>query len=187
MAELESVYKNSRKKMQQCIEAFKHEISKIRTGKANISLLESITVDYYGQQTPLNHIGTISVPEARLIVIRPWEKTLLSEIEKAILASDIGITPQNDGNIVRLTFPSLTEDRRKELVKIVKNSGEDAKIAVRNTRRNFNDEIKQMEKKGEISEDSQLDGLDKIQEITDEFIEKIDEILTKKSDEIMEI
>lgn len=187
MTELETIYKNAPQKMQKSIESFKYELSKIRTGKANVSLLENITVDYYGQQTPLNHVGTISIPEARLIVIRPWEKTLLPKIEKAILASDIGITPQNDGNVIRLSFPTLTEDRRKELVKMVKKQGEETKVAIRNTRRSFNDEIKKLEKESKVSEDSQMDGLDEIQEITDEFIEKIDEIINKKSNEIMEI
>ena len=187
MLKLDTIYKSVREKMQKSIEALRQELSKIRTGKANISLLENITIDYYGQPTPLNHVGTISIPEARLIVIHPWEKTLLPKIERAILASDIGITPQNDGNVIRLAFPSLTEERRRDLAKIVKKYGEETKIAIRNTRRYFNEEVKQSEKDGKISQDVCKDGLDKIQDITDEFVEKINKIIDKKENEIMEI
>ncbi|MBN2017775.1 MAG: ribosome recycling factor [Candidatus Cloacimonetes bacterium] len=187
MQELESIYKDTRNKMEKAIDALHKELLKIRTGKANISLLEDITVDYYGQSSPLNHVGTISIPEARLIMINPWEKNMLSVIEKAILASDLGITPQNDGNVIRLSFPPLTEDRRKDLVKLVKKHGEEAKISVRNIRRNANDEIKKFEKDSVISEDNSKDGLDEVQEITDEFIKKIDETVEHKEKEIMEI
>jgi len=187
MQELESIYKDTRNKMEKAIDALHKELLKIRTGKANISLLEDITVDYYGQSSPLNHVGTISIPEARLIMINPWEKNMLSVIEKAILASDLGITPQNDGNVIRLSFPPLTEDRRKDLVKLVKKHGEEAKISVRNIRRNANDEIKKFEKDSVISEDNSKDGLDEVQEITDEFTKKIDETVEHKEKEIMEI
>ena len=187
MQELESIYKDTRDKMDKAIDALRKEIMKIRTGKANISLLNDITVDYYGQPSPLNHIGTISVPEARLILINPWEKTMLQAIERAILASDLGITPQSDGNVIRLAFPPLTEDRRKDLGKLVKKHGEEAKIEVRNIRRIANDDIKKLEKDSVISEDNSKDGLDEIQEITDEFTKKIDETVEHKEKEIMEI
>jgi len=187
MQELESIYNDTRGKMDKTIEALHNELIKIRTGKANISLLDDISVDYYGQPTPLNHVGTISVPEARLIMINPWEKNMLTVIEKAILASDLGITPQNDGNVIRLSFPPLTEDRRKDLVKLVKKHGEEAKISVRNIRRNANDDIKKLEKDSVISEDNSKDGLDEIQDITDEFTKKIDETVEHKEKEIMEI
>ena len=187
MQELESIYKDTRDKMDKAIDALRKEIMKIRTGKANISLLNDITVDYYGQPSPLNHIGTISVPEARLILINPWEKTMLQAIERAILASDLGITPQSDGNVIRLAFPPLTEDRRKDLGKLVKKHGEEAKIEVRNIRRTANDDIKKLEKDSVISEDNSKDGLDEIQEITDEFTKKIDETVEHKEKEIMEI
>lgn len=187
MVELDTIYKSTREKMQKSIESLSRDLLKIRTGKANISLLEDIKVDYYGQPTPLNHIGTLSIPEARMIIVRPWEKTLLPLIEKAILASDIGITPQSDGNVVRLIFPSLTEERRKDLVKLVKKHGEEAKIAIRNSRRHFNEEVKRLEKDSKISEDVCEDGLDEIQDITDEFVKKIDSIIQNKENEIMEI
>ncbi|MBC8526835.1 MAG: ribosome recycling factor [Candidatus Cloacimonetes bacterium] len=187
MVKLDTIYKNVREKMGEAIESLKRDLLKIRTGKANISLLENITVDYYGQPTPLNHVGALSIPESRLILIRPWEKSLLPVIEKAILASDLGITPQNDGNIIRLVFPSLTEERRKQLVKIVKKYGEESKIAVRSTRRHFNEQVKNMEKESKISEDVSKDGLDKIQDITDEFVGQIDDIIENKEKEIMEI
>ncbi|HEX37347.1 MAG TPA: ribosome recycling factor [Candidatus Cloacimonetes bacterium] len=187
MQELESIYKETRAKMDKTIDALRKELLRIRTGKANISLLEDITVNYYGQPTPISHVGTISTPEARLILINPWEKNMLQEIEKSILSSDLGITPQNDGNVIRLVFPPLTEDRRKELVKLVKKHGEEAKISIRNTRRSSNDEIKKLEKDSVISEDYSKDGLDEIQEITDDYTKKIDEIVDHKEKEIMEI
>jgi len=187
MQELESIYKETREKMDKAIDALRKELLRIRTGKANISLLEDVTVNYYGQPTPLNHVGTISTPEARLILINPWEKNMLQEIEKAILSSDLGITPQSDGNVIRLVFPPLTEDRRKELVKLVKKHGEEAKISIRNTRRSSNDDIKKLEKDSVISEDFSKDGLEEIQEITDDFTKKIDEVVQHKEKEIMEI
>jgi ribosome recycling factor len=187
MKTLDEIYSEAREKMEKSVESLIKELSHIRTGRANISLLEDITVDYYGQSTQLNHVGTVSVPEPRVMVIKPWDKTLLPAIEKAILASNLGITPQNDGNVIRLLFPPLTEERRRELVKVAKKHGEETKIAVRNIRRGLNDEIKNMEKNSEISEDICNDGLEEIQKITDEFIEKIDEIIRKKEDEIMEV
>jgi ribosome recycling factor len=187
MKTLDEIYSEAREKMEKSIDSLIKELSHIRTGRANISLLEDITVDYYGQPTQLNHLGTVSVPEPRVLVINPWDKTLLPAIEKAILASNLGITPQNDGNVVRLIFPTLTEERRRELVKLVKKHGEEAKVAIRNIRRTLNEELKNMEKNSEISEDICKDGVDEVQNITDEFIERIDKIISKKESEIMEI
>ncbi|RLC44813.1 MAG: ribosome recycling factor [Candidatus Cloacimonadota bacterium] len=184
---LDTIYKETRAKMEHSIKSFKNQLMKVRTGLANISLLEDIRVDYYGQPTPVNQVGTISIPEARLIVIRPWEKKMLEKIEKAILSSDIGITPNNDGNVIRLPFPSLTEERRKELVKNVKKMGEERKIAIRNIRRESNAQIKQLQKDSDITEDDEEKGLKKIQEITDEFTKEIDTAVEKKNKEIMEI
>ncbi len=184
---LDNIYDETRKKMKASIESFKSQLMKVRTGVANISLLEDIRVDYYGQLTPINQIGTITIPEARLLVIRPWEKQMLAKIEKAILSSDLGITPNNDGNVIRLPFPTLTEERRKELVKNVKKMGEETKIAIRNIRREANAEIKGLQKDSEITEDNEEKGLKEIQEITDEWTKEVDTIVERKNKEIMEI
>lgn len=185
--ELNLIYNNTEKEMEQSIDAMKTRLSKIRTGKANLSLLDDIKVDYYGQETPIQHVGSLSTPEARIIMIKPWEASMLEKIEKSILASNIGITPQNDGKVIRLIFPSLTEDRRKELVKKINSIGEEAKIAVRNTRRNSNDEVKKMEKNSDISEDNAKIALEEIQDITNDSTDKIGTIVTNKEKEIMEI
>ncbi len=158
----------------------------IRAGRANPHVLDKIKVDYYGTPTPIQQVGNISVPEARMIQIAPWEKGLIKEIEKAILASDVGITPSNDGAIIRLVFPELTEDRRKELVKDVKKKGEDAKVAIRNIRRDGNDSFKKLAKE-EISEDEIKELGDKLQKMTDQFIKNIDEAIDAKSKEIMTV
>ncbi len=158
----------------------------IRAGRANPHVLDKIKVDYYGTPTPIQQVGNISVPEARMIQIAPWEKGLIKEIEKAILASDVGITPSNDGAVIRLVFPELTEDRRKELVKDVKKKGEDAKVAIRNIRRDGNDSFKKLAKE-EISEDEIKELGDKLQKMTDQFIKNIDEAIDAKSKEIMTV
>lgn len=185
--DLKTIYDMAEDDMSKALKSLKSKLVKIRTGKANLALLDDIVVDYYGQETPLKHIGSLSTPEPRMILIKPWEENMLEKIEKAILASDVGITPQNDGKVIRLIFPSLTEDRRKNLVKKVKNFGEEAKIAIRNSRREYNDEIKRMEKESEISEDNAHIGYDEIQDITDDFTKKTDKIINKKEKEIMEI
>ena len=185
--ELNQIYDNAEIEMDQSIETMKNRLIKIRTGKANLALLDDVKVDYYGQETPIQHIGSLSTPEARIIMIKPWEPNMLEKIEKSILASNIGITPQNDGKVIRLVFPSLTEERRKELVKNIKQIGEETKIAVRNIRRSSNDEIKKMEKNSDISEDNSKIALEEIQDITNESTKKISEIITNKEKEIMEI
>jgi len=174
-------------KMGKSLDSLISELAAIRAGRANPHVLDRIKVDYYGTPTPIQQVGNINIPEARMIVIQPWEKTLLKAIEKAILTSDLGINPTNDGNVIRLVFPELTEERRKDLAKDVKKKGENAKVAVRNIRRDANDAIKKMEKSNEISEDDQKDGEEKIQKMTDKIIEKIDAAVENKTKEIMTV
>lgn len=184
---LEDVISELSGKLEKTIEAFKRDLSRIRTGRANLAILEPIRVSYYGSMTPLNQIASISVQDARLIVIKPWDKSIMGEIEKAINISEIGLTPQNDGELVRLPIPALTEERRKELVKQTKKLAENARIASRNQRRDSNDFLKELEKSSEISEDEKKRGLDRVQKETDRAIAKIDEVLIAKEKEIMEI
>ena len=179
--------KEYKEKMGKSIDSLASEYTSIRAGRANPHILDKITVDYYGQPTNLQSVANISVSEARTLVIQPWEASLIIEIEKAIMVSDIGITPNNDGKVIRLSFPELTEERRKELVKDVKKKGEGAKVAIRNIRRDANDMIKKQQKANEISEDEQKDAEDEIQKMTDEFVAKIDTMVEDKSKEIMTV
>ena len=174
-------------KMVKSYEVLLDEYASIRAGRANPHVLDKLRVDYYGTPTPLQQVANVSVPEPRMILIQPWERKLIKDIEKAILTSDLGINPNNDGNAIRLVFPELTEERRKELAKDVKKTGEGVKVAVRNIRRDANDAIKKMEKAGEISEDDQAEGEEKIQKITDKMIEKIDKAVEAKTKEIMTV
>ena len=174
-------------KMEKTCEYLEADFMTIRAGRANPHVLDKIRVDYYGSPTPLQQVGNVTVPEPRMIQIAPWEKSLIKAIEKAIMASDIGITPSNDGNVIRLVFPELTEERRKELVKDVKKKGEASKVAVRNIRRDANDTFKKMEKGGEISEDDQKLAEEKIQKLTDKMIEKVDKAVEVKTKEIMTV
>ena len=174
-------------KMSKTMEVLKEEYASVRAGRANPHLLDKLRVDYYGTPSPIQSVANISVPEARVIQIQPWESKMIKEIEKAILASDIGITPGNDGKIIRLVFPELTEDRRKELVKDIKKKAEAAKVAVRNVRRDANDAIKKAAKASEISEDEQKQIEDEIQKITDKFIAEIDKSTDAKTTEIMTV
>ena len=184
---MESVFNLANEKMQKSINSLKYEYNSIRAGRANAAVLDRINVDYYGSPTPINQMAAISVPEPRILAIQPWDMSALSLIEKAILASDIGINPSNDGRIIRLVFPALTEERRKQLSKDVSKYGEEAKVAVRQIRRDCIEKIKTMKKNSEITEDDQKYGEDKLQKITDEFVKKIDEIADAKTKEIMEI
>lgn len=184
---MEEVLGDLKKGMEKSIGSFMNELKKVRTGRASTSLLDSIKVDYYGTPTPLNQLATVSAPENRLITVQAWDANSIVEIEKAILKSDLGLTPQNDGKIIRLTIPSLTEERRIELVKKVRKIGEDYKIAIRNQRRDANDLLKEMKKEKEISEDNFFSIQEKVQEITDDYVKKTDEILVEKEKEIMEI
>ncbi|BDH61173.1 ribosome-recycling factor [Lysinibacillus sp. PLM2] len=181
------VLEQAKEKMNKSIAAFTRELASIRAGRANASLLDRITVDYYGAPTPINQLAGVAVPEARLLVITPYDKSILGEIEKAIMKSDIGITPTNDGSVIRLTIPALTEERRKDLVKVVKKEAEEAKIAIRNVRRDANDDLKKLEKNGEITEDDLRGYNDDIQKLTDQFITKIDEVAKDKEKEILSV
>ena len=179
--------KEFREKMVKTLTAFQSDLNKIRTGRASPAILDDIRVEYYGTPTPLNQVATMAVPESRLITIKPWDTTTIGELERAILKSDLGVTPVNDGKIIRITIPKLTEERRKELVKLVRKKGEDGKIALRNVRREANDWYRSLEKEKAISQDELHKGLDDIQGLTAEFIRKIDEILDLKEKEILEI
>ena len=174
-------------KMTKTLEGFEAELTTIRAGRANPHILDKITVDYYGSPTPLQQVANITVPEARMIQIQPWESSLIKGIEKAILTSDLGLNPNNDGKLIRLVLPELTEERRKDLVKDVKKKGENAKVAVRNVRRDANDTIKKENKANEISEDEQKQLEDKIQKLTDKFVAKIDDAVEAKSAEVMTV
>ena len=175
------------RKMDKTLEHLAEEFGAVRAGRANAKVLDRITVEYYGQETPLNGVATISSPDARTLVIQPWDTQLLKEIQKAILTSDLGINPQNDGRVVRLVFPQLTEERRKELTKQVKKYAEDAKVAMRNLRRDGMDYVKNLKKKNEITEDEQKKAEKDLQDILDKFIKKADEALAAKEKELMSI
>lgn len=181
------VIANTKDKMVKAVQAYTRELARIRAGRASASLLDRITVDYYGAPTPINQLASISVPEARMLVIQPYDKSILGDIEKAILKSDIGLNPANDGSIIRLAVPALTEERRRELVKQVKKEAEEAKIAIRNIRRDGNEDLKKLEKNGEITEDDLRGYSDDVQKMTDEHINKIDALAKEKEKEIMEV
>ncbi|HJB06251.1 MAG TPA: ribosome recycling factor [Candidatus Enterocloster faecavium] len=174
-------------KMNKTLEVLKEEFGTIRAGRANPHVLDKIKVDYYGSPTPIQQVGNISVPEARMIVIQPWDKSLLKAVEKAILTSELGINPTNDGSVIRLVFPELTEDRRKELSKEVKKKGDQAKVAIRNIRRDANEAFKKMEKGGDMSEDDLELATNKMQKLTDKMIEKVDQAVEVKTKEIMTV
>ena len=169
------------------IEALKKEFASIRTGRASLALLDGIVVNYYGASTPLQQLASMNIPESRLIAIQPWDPKIIPDIEKAIMKSDLGITPVNDGRMIRIQIPPLTEERRKQLVKIVKKKAEETKVAIRNVRRDSIEEIKKLEKENHLSEDDVKRAQDEIQKITDSFITKVDEVLTHKEKEIMEV
>jgi ribosome recycling factor len=183
----QAICKETEQRMQKVIEGFKKELSRIRTGRATPSLLDGIIVDYYGSPVPVNQIANISVPDARMIVIQPWEKNMIVPVEKAIQTSDLGLNPQNDGNLIRLPIPPLSEERRKEIFKNCKKIGEDNKISLRNVRRDANDKLKKAEKDKVITQDEEKKGLDDIQKITDRFVKNVDEILAQKEKEVMEV
>ena len=183
---LDDIYHETQDRMGKTITALKNELKRIRTGRASLSLLDGIRADYYGTPTPLNQMATLSVPESRLITIQPWDASAIKEIEKALLKSDLGLTPSSDGKIVRISIPPLTEERRRELVKVVHKTCEDHKVAVRNIRRDSNELIKGFKKDSDITEDEAFKGQDRVQEITNEYIEKIDEIYKEKEKEIIE-
>ncbi len=173
--------------MKKSVAALESDFNAIRTGRASSALFDKIKVDYYGQPTPLSQVATVSVPEARLVVIQPWDKGLLNEIEKAIQKSELSVNPNNDGKVLRINIPPLTEERRKELVKLAKNTAEQSRVAVRNIRRDANDELKKMVKSGDITEDEVKRGEDEIQKLTDKYVKEINTLLEAKEKEIMEI
>jgi len=183
---IDSIFQDTRESMKKSIAALKNELNKVRTGRASLSLLDDIRVDYYGTLTPLNQMSSLSVPESRLIIIQPWDVSMIKEIEKAILKSDLGVTPSNDGKIIRISIPQLTEERRKQLVKVVYKKSEDHKVAVRNIRRDSNDLLKSLKKDGDISEDDAFRAQDQVQKITDEHVKLIDETCKEKETEILE-
>lgn len=174
-------------RMQKTISVLKGELTRIRTGRANASLLDHVTVDYYGSEMPISQVANLSVPEPRTIVIAPWEKTMLQVVEKAIQASDLGLTPNNDGTIIRLTLPELTEDRRKEFVRQVKQVGENSRVAIRNVRRDANDDIKKQLKDSDLSEDESKRQQERIQQLTDKYIAEIEHVLERKEQDILTV
>ena len=183
---IESIYQETKDSMGKSIDALRNELNKVRTGRASLTILDGIRVDYYGTLTPLNQMATLSVPESRLISIQPWDVSVIKEIEKAILKSDLGLTPSNDGKIIRISIPPLTEDRRKELVKVINKISEDHKVAVRNIRRDSNELLKGLKKDSDISEDDAFKAQDQVQKITDEHIKLIDDVNKDKEKEILE-
>lgn len=184
---MKEIFDSAREKMTKTVNVLVNEFASIRAGRANASVLDKVQVDYYGVPTPINQMAAISVSEARILVIQPWDKSTLNPIYKAIQASDIGINPTNDGTVIRLVFPPLTEDRRKELVKDIKKLAEESKVAVRSIRRDSIDKLKKMQKASEITEDDLKNGEEQLQKITDEFIKNVDKEAEKKEKEVMEI
>lgn len=182
-----SVMNETKSKMTNAIQVFSRDLASIRAGRATPSILDKLTIDYYGSPTPVNQVAGISIPEARLIMIQPYDKSVLGDIEKAILKSDLGLSPSNDGSVIRLAVPALTEERRKDLVKQVKKEAEEAKVVIRNIRRDANDEFKKLEKKSEITEDDLRGYTDDVQKLTDDNITKIDEMAKDKEKGIMEV
>ena len=183
---IEAIYQESRERMDKSLAALKNDLKRVRTGRASLSILDGIRVDYYGTLTPLNQMASLSVPESRLIMIQPWDVSMIKELEKAILKSDLGLTPSNDGKIIRISIPPLTEERRKELVKIIHKMCEEYKVAIRNIRRDSNEMLKDYKKEGDISEDEAYKAPAQVQNITDEYIKLIDDVYKEKEKEILE-
>ncbi|HJV46712.1 MAG TPA: ribosome recycling factor [Bacillota bacterium] len=183
----QSVIKDAEDRMSKSIQTLKKELSTLRAGRANPALLERVQVDYYGTPTPITQMANVSIPEARMITIQPWDRSQLGPIEKAILKSDLGLTPTNDGSIIRLSIPPLTEERRAELVKIIKKEGEESKVAIRNVRRDANDSFKKLQKEGTITEDDLKRNQDQVQKSTDSYIGQVDQLVLEKEKEIMEV
>ena len=184
---LNTILKEVEEKMSKSVENTKERFSHTRAGRANVSMLDGVTVEAYGAPTPLNQVGTISAPEARLLVIDPWDKSLIKTIEKTILQANLGFNPSNDGNIIRLVVPELTEERRKEYVKMVKKEAEEGKIAIRNVRKDINNKLRKMEKDSEITEDELKSSEEKVQKMTDKFVAAVDEALAKKEKELLKV
>ncbi len=184
---VDEVLNETRSAMDKAVKSLKRDMTKVRTGRASVSLLDDVRVEYYGVPTPLSQVATLSAPEPRLITVQPWEKNLISEIEKALFKADLGLTPSSDGQLIRLPVPALTEERRREMVKIIKRMAEEAKISVRNARRDANDNLKMLEKEKEITEDDLKRSEKDVQQLTDQFVELIDSVVQKKEQEVMEV
>jgi ribosome recycling factor len=184
---INDVLQETKERMAKSEKAFEKELSKVRTGRASQSVLDGVLVDYYGTQTPLPQMATVSIPESRLITIKPWDVSVINAVEKAILKANIGLTPSNDGKIIRISIPPLTEERRKEIAKSASKICEDYKVAVRNIRRDSNEMLKELQKDGDISEDDSFKGQKLVQDTTDEYIKKLDEIFARKEKEILEV
>lgn len=184
---MENVFNKTKEKMNKCLDVLERDYKAVRAGRANPAVLDRITVDYYGTPTPINQVAAISVPEPRMLMIQPWDASITKEIEKAINTSEIGINPNSDGKVIRLVFPPLTEERRKDLVKDISKRGEEAKVAIRNVRREAMDDIKKLKKNNEITEDDLKDGEKELQDITDDFVKQVEEMEKKKEKEILSI
>lgn len=184
---LNDIYTDTQDRMDKALESLDRDYRKLRTGRASVSLVDSIRIDYYGTSTPLNQLATLTIPDPRTIMIQPWDTSVIGEVEKAILKSDLGLTPMNDGKVIRINIPPLTTERRRELVKVVKKMAEETKVAVRNIRRDANDMIKELKKEKEISEDDQFRAQEETQRITDDLIKRIDAVYSAKEKEILEI
>jgi ribosome recycling factor len=184
---ISDVLNTAEDKMKKTIDVLRKDLASMRAGRANPAMLEKITVEYYGTPTPINQLANVSVPEPRVLIIQPWDKSSIKDIEKAIMKSDLGLTPSNDGNVIRLSIPQLTAERRAEIVKTVKKKAEEARVAVRNIRRELIDDIKELEKAKTASEDESKKGQEKAQKLTDKYIKEIDEVLEKKEKEVMEV
>ncbi len=183
---LNDVYDDTKGRMEKSVSHLNKDLGAIRTGRASVGLVEDLKITYYGTPTPLNQVASLSVPESRVIVIQPWDKSVLKDIERAITNSGLGLTPTSDGNVIRIVFPPLTQERRKELTKLVRKMGEECKVAIRNIRRDANAQVKEIEKEKMVSEDDAKKGAKEIQQITDEFIKKVDKIIEEKEKEILE-
>ena len=183
---IDEIYEDTRESMGKTITSLQNDFKRVRTGRASVSLLDAIRVDYYGTQTPLNQMATLAAPESRLITIQPWDTSVIKDIEKALLKSDLGLTPSSDGKIIRISIPPLTEERRKELVKQINKMSEEHKIALRNIRRDANDMLKALKKDGDISEDDAFKAQDEVQKITDDHIRRVEEVTKEKEKEILE-
>jgi ribosome recycling factor len=184
---LEDVVKSAQQRMEKAIQALKRDLATVRAGRATPAMLDKVMVEYYGTQMPVNQVSTVSVPEPRQLLITPWDKSMLAEIEKAIQKSDLGLNPMNDGSTIRLVIPPLTDERRQELAKVVRKMAEEARVAIRNVRRDANDDLKRMEKAGDVSEDEVRRGMDRIQALTDRFVAEVDKMVEVKEREITEI
>jgi len=184
---MDSVIKETESKMKKTLVALDEEFNTLRTGRASAALFDKVRVEYYGNPTPLNQVATISVPEARLVVIQPWDKSVIGDIEKAIQKSELSLNPQNDGKVIRISIPPLTEERRKEFVKMAKNMAEQSRVSLRNVRRDANDELKNAEKSGDLSEDELKRAEDEVQKLTDSYVEQVNKKLEEKEAEVMEI